>query len=449
MKRARAHSVWFALGILAILAVWLYFDLKKPTREPNESPKVSELIGMKPEDVTRIEVSASGRGFALVKSGSAWKIEKPVQAAADAETVKRALEDLLTQSSDYVMRDPPGDLSRWGLAKPKKTIVLSAGSRHLKLEIGDLDPGKSSVFTRHADTGIIFLAGSYSVENLTDKTADDFRDKTVLSISRDTIERVRLIAPNRTIVLVRSGDQWRLAEPVQVAADEFAADGIVDTLASLKADRFAEAGAKDLARYGLDKPRLLVEIEARGGAQYGVRFGKDVSTDGPCYAARTNSSDVVEVSRTTFEALNKDVAALRSRKIVDADTDKVERLAVVSTKATWEARKKGSYWEFVRPNPGKKADAIDVDNIILDVTSSADRWVVDSPDDAALAGYGLLKPQITVTLTLKGGKTKKLEVGKKSSAGDYFVRGTDTGSSVFATSSYIIERLQTMPKQAK
>ncbi len=445
MKR---HSAWVAVGILAALGIWLYFDLKQPVREPGENPKVADLVGITADQVRRIEVVRDGATLALAKNGAAWAIESPIKAAADADTIKSALEGLLDQSSDYVMEEQPKDLARFGLAKPTKTITLIGPGKRVVLQIGAQDPGKSSVFTRLADGGKVFLAGSYTVEALADKQPDELRDKTVLSIPREKIEYVRIKRGDGTLALTKIGSKWELSEPVKAPADEFSADGIVDALSSLKADKFVIAGASDLKGYGLDVPKLSVEIRAAGGAQYGLRVGKEATAGTSLYAARLSDNDVVEIAKGTYDSLNKTVADLRSKKLLDVQTDAVERMSVVTRMVRWEVRKSGSDWLFVSPNPNKKADAIDVDNAILDATGSADRWIADNPSDADLGRYGLVQPEIVVTLTLKGGAVKKLELGKKTSSGDRYARGTDTGASVFVMGSYVTDRLEKAPNQA-
>lgn len=449
MKRLSSHSAWLAVGVLIALGLWLYFDLKTPVREPGENPKISDLVGMKADEVRKIEITNNGASLTLAKTGASWAIEQPIKAAADTDTVKSALEGLLDQSSDYVMAEPPKDLAQFGLAKPGKTITLTGQGKRVALQIGAQDPGKSSVFTRLADGGKVFLAGNWAVEALTDKKADDFRDKTVLSIPRDKIEHVRIVRPAGPIVLNKTGGKWSLAEPINAPADEFSADGIVDALSSLKADKFVAAGVSDLKTYGLDAPRLTVEIKAAGGAQYGLRIGKEITGGTAVYASRTSDNDVVEIPKSTYDTLNKTVGDLRSKKLLDVQSDSVERVAVVTRKGRWEVRKSGNDWLFVSPNPNKKADAIDVDNAILDATGSADRWIADDPNEADLGRYGLIQPEVTVTLTLKGGAVKKLELGKKDPSGDRYARGTDTGTSVFAMGSYVTDRLETAPKEVK
>ncbi len=446
MKR---HSVWVAVGILAALGVWLYFDLKQPVREPGENPKVSDLAGIKADDVRRIEVTRESGTLTLARNGASWVIESPIKAAADAETVKSALEGLLDQSSDYVMEQAPKDLGRYGLAKPTKTITLIGPGKRVVMQIGSQDPGKSSVFTRLAESGKVFLAGSYTVEAIADKQPDELRDKTILSIPRDKIEFVRIRRPDGALALTKVGSKWELTEPVQAPADEFAADGIVDALSSLKADKFVAADATDLKRYGLHAPKLSVEIRAAGGAQYGLRIGKEAAAGASLYASRVSDADVVELAKTTFDALNKTLGDLRSKKLLDVQTDAVERMSVVSRKVRWEVRKSGADWVFVTPGPNKKADAIDVDNAILDAAGSADRWVADNPSEADLGRYGLVQPEVVVTFTLKGGTVKKLELGKKDKSGDRYARGSDTGASVYVMGSYVTDRLETVPKTSK
>jgi hypothetical protein len=449
MKRLSSHSVWLALGVLIALGVWLYFDLKQPVSEPGDNPKISDIVGIKADEVSKIEVTSGGASLTLAKTGGSWVIEQPIRAAADTETIKSALDGLLDQTSDFILREAPKDLARYGLERPSRTIALSGPGKRVVLQVGAQDPGKASVFTRLADKGIVFLMGSYATDTLAGKKPDEFRDKTVFSIPRDKIERVAVVKPSGSWALARTGGKWALVEPMNAPADEFSADGVVDALASLKAERFVAANVSDLKPYGLDAPRLNVEIRAAGGGQYGLKIGKETPAGSSIYACRTADRDVVEITKTTYDSINKSVADLRSKKLLDVPTDAVERIAVTSRKTRWEVRKAGDQWLFVTPNPGKKADAIDVDNAILDATGSADRWIADNPDQTALAKYGLLQPEITAAFTLKGGVIKRLELGKKESSGARYARGTDTGASIFAMGSYVVDRLQTVPKEAK
>jgi hypothetical protein len=445
----RRHSAWVAVGVLLALGVWLYFDLKQPVREPDENPKVADLVGIKADQVTRIEITRDGTTTVLAKTGASWFIEQPVKTAADAETVKSALDGLLDQTSDYIMDRSPANLATYGLAKPSKAIALVGSDKRAVLQIGMQDPGKSSVFTRIADGGKVFLMGSYAVEALTDKKTDEFRDKTILSLSKAKIEQMRLARPSDTIALRRSGQSWSIVEPTAAPADEFSADGIADALANLKAEKFVKAAAGDLKTYGLDAPRLTVEIRAQGGAQYGLRIGKDAPGGSSVYACRGADTDVVEIAKATYDTLNKTLADLRSKKLLDVQTDAIERMSVTSRTNRWEVRKAGADWTFVAPNAGKKADPIDVDNAVLDATGSADRWLADNPPPADAAKFGLVRPEIVVEFALKGGVVKRLELGSKTPKGERYARGSDTGASVFAIGSYVVDRLTTVPKEAK
>jgi hypothetical protein len=294
----------------------------------------------------------------------------------------------------------------------------------------------------------VLLTGTFALDGLTKKTADEFRDKSVLSVQRTDVERIRIVRFSGAVSLTRANDKWSLSEPISVPADEFAADGICDALTGLKAERFVAASGADDARYGLAAPKITVTIFAKGGAQYGLRIGKGAPGGSAFYAARTGSTEVVEIAKTTVETLGKPLGELRSKRMLDAQTDNVERLAVQSSKGRWEVRRSGDDWLFVSPNSGKKADPLDVDNVVLDATGSADRWVADNPGAADLAKYGLTAPEVTLTVALKGGASKRLEIGKKTSSGDRYARGSDTGASVFTIGSYVFDQIQREPKLA-
>jgi len=446
-KRAQQHSALIAVGILAVLAVWLWFDLKQPVKEPGENPKVADLAGIQPGDVVRLEVKKGGKSLVAAREGGPWKLVEPVQGAADSDEVKRLVDGLLDRQTDFLMEQAPKDLKPFGLDKPSLEVSLTAKSGDRRtLLVGGQDPGKTSYYVRDAATGRIFLASTSDVNAVKDKDAAGLRDRTLASVPESEIERIRLEKPAGAVVVARKGADWELVSPWQAPADSGAVTSLASRLASLKADRFVEAGGAGSPKYGLNVPRLRVVVTRRNGSEAVFRVGAKAKDLAQVYAARADSSDVLALQEGTLTSLDKTASDLRSKRLFDLATDQAERVAVSGPKGAWEARREGGAWKQVKPAAGKPAKAQTVDDVLFEITGTASKHVAEKP--ASLARYGLDNPVLTVTVTLKGGAVKQLLVGRPASGDERFVKTGDSPA-VFTLSKFAFDRLNAAPSALK
>src|SRR5438128_1608087 len=188
----KGKGTLIAVGLLIVLGLWAKFFEKGEIREPGQQPPVSELVGMKPEDVTRVELLNDGKSIVLAKTPpypplpgggrGGWRIEKPVQAPADDAQVKQVLEGLLKGNVDQIVAENVTDFKQYGLDKPAFQVTLTdAKGRQKVIQTGLKDVRGFNVYAREAGSPQLFLVSSFSVEDLQKKKSDDLRDKTALS----------------------------------------------------------------------------------------------------------------------------------------------------------------------------------------------------------------------------------------------------------------------------
>src|SRR5512134_4135532 len=74
----------------------------------------------------------------------------------------------------------------------------------------------------------------------------------VFSFAAGDVREVTVSAKGDTTRLVRAeDDRWRIAAPLEAEADQHAANGLVEELASLRRTREAAPAGSDLAPFGL------------------------------------------------------------------------------------------------------------------------------------------------------------------------------------------------------
>src|SRR5436309_3256595 len=152
IRKRKWRSTWIAAGVFVALGAYVLINERGEVREPGQEPAVSELVGMKPDDVTRVELLHDGQSMLLAKTGKQWRIEKPVQARADDGQVKQVLDTLLTGKADQMVADKVTDFKQYGLDKPAFQVTFTDAKGHQKvLQTGLKDVRGFSVYARAAD----------------------------------------------------------------------------------------------------------------------------------------------------------------------------------------------------------------------------------------------------------------------------------------------------------
>ncbi|HEU4753563.1 MAG TPA: DUF4340 domain-containing protein, partial [Armatimonadota bacterium] len=298
------------LGVLGVLGGLYFWDQKAPPpRDPDSPPPLSDFVHLTSADVTSAEVKRPGGGFMLVRRDGKWAFEAPARYRANTETVDNWLKSLLENGSISQEIKPENKKeapASYGLDKPEIQLILSGrGGQTRALQIGKpFGELKSVYYAREAGSDRMFLVNASQVDDLRNKKVDDLRDKRLVEAPEDKdAQKLTIQRPDGTVEVQRRGeDRWDMVQPFTAAADKLEVESLLSQLRTAEAQKFVENAAADLAKYGLDRPELVLTVTDRKGQPHAVRFGKR-DKDGNAYAARAGENEVTLVSRTTFEGL--------------------------------------------------------------------------------------------------------------------------------------------------
>ena len=245
----------------------------------------------------------------------------------------------------------------------------------------------------------------------------------VFSVETGKIEEVDVkAASGERTVLKKSGDAWRIAEPVAVKADEGEATGIVTNLASLEIQRVVEENATDLAQFGLEAPRIEVGFKTAGQAGTSrLLLGDTNATGGEIYAKLPASARVFLVSSFLESTFNKSTFDLRDKTVLAFDRAAVDALEIVTKDLRLAFAKTGEAWAMTSP-VAARADQGQVQGAIGSLQTLAMKSV-SAPEAAEkdLAKYGLDTPELTATVGA-GSTRATLAIGKTDESGNVFAR---------------------------
>jgi hypothetical protein len=433
-----------ALAVMAGLGIWLWMDLQKPIVDPN-APKTAESMGVRSEEVQRVEVRRPAGPLVLVKSGGNWRFEQPGSYSANPDNVKNWLRGLLDDAEARKVEEKQPNLTEFGLDKPQVEAVFKTGGGTRTLQIGKefktpAEKKASLYYARDAGSGRVFMLPASEVEGLRDKKVDDLRDKRLLALKDDKdVKSISVQRGGETLMLTRSGeDKWKLDQPIQAPAQTDDVSTLISRLKNAEADRFVEDGAKELAKYGLDKPQLTAELTT-GKGMLGLAFGK-AEKDGKVYAMAQGGTSVTLVSKFTWEDIDSQSKPekLRDRQLISLDKEKIRTVELHNPKGVVKVRKiSDTEWQWLDPTDSKKpkANVEKCKQVVDRATGQATSFFEEAPKD--LAKYGLDKPQVTAILS-DGQATQILTIGKKTKDG-YYAKGAP--NAVFLVSTFTFDDL--------
>jgi hypothetical protein len=244
------------------------------------------VLAFKRDQLERIEVNTAGKVVELAKSGTDWKLAKPLSARADASVVEGLVGRLETaQAKSIVSEDAkPADLRKYGLDSPATSVTLHLGSARATLALGSEAEG-DAVYARDVTKPVVVTIDKSVADDLK-KSADDYRRKDIFEFRAYNAERIELTRNGQATAFERvksteegKADTWKRVAPAAADADREKVEKLLTALADLRAASFTDSRAGT----GLDAPALAVHVKFdEGKKEERVTLGKTSSGE---YAA--------------------------------------------------------------------------------------------------------------------------------------------------------------------
>jgi hypothetical protein len=252
------------------------------------------------DKVTGVEVTSDGKTLDFVKSGSDWRMTKPLDARADLSAVEGLIGRLESAQMKSIIpgESSSADLKKYGLDKPSLSASVHLGSARATLLLGG--KSDSGVYARDGSRPDVMTVDNSIADDLK-KSADDYRKKDVFDFRAFNATKVELTRNNQTVVFERvkgqgdSPDKWRRVSPNPGDVDTRKVETLLAGLADMRATSFADAKTKT----GLDAPALSVNATfEEGKKQERVTFGK-VGND--VFAARTDEPTPAKIESEKYD----------------------------------------------------------------------------------------------------------------------------------------------------
>jgi hypothetical protein len=409
--------------------MYVRFENSKETFLASQS--VKKAIDKKPEEfrdrkltdlimaqVVRAVLKTPAGEMELQKKDDHWDIAKPLHTRADDQKVSDLIAQVTTARIQQFVADDRGDLHPYGLAEPRGSLTLFAqdDKQGQTLQIGGVpEKEKDQVYVRFSPRGFVYTLPK-KIEEILNNKPNDLRDRHLVRIDTKILDRLTTDAPGKgKTVLARKGENWTIASRNNAPANSSEVRRLIDTLQNEQVTKFVENVSSNLAKYGLDKPQLIVTFssfasentaETKAGEQpfASVAFGK-VEGDN-VYARVGDEPFVVAVRRTVLDQIFTDPLQWQELSIFNFKPEQIHRVTVTTDKEFALVRGANNQWNWA-----KGSGTINQTNVqsLLNTLGrlQAVRWI-----GSTTPAHGFEKPQLVVTFTTSpdGKATHKLTI---------------------------------------
>lgn len=250
-----------------------------------------QLVALKVEELSQLVLRSKEGGSLTLKVGAnpdEWSLAEGTQTPAGFRFSSQAAQQLAQQlahlhAQDFLegeaAADPATGLadahdSLEALLKDGKKVVVHLGRQPDEPNENEGKAGSATVAARVEGDAQVYQLPRYVASRLRKRLAD-FRDLSFFRFDPQKVTKLRVQAGDKTVVLVKEGEGWKIAEPRKLPEGfEFEPSQVGMQLAwlrDLRGTRLVEGDGQT----GLASPAALVEVTVEGEPAQLLRLGKE------------------------------------------------------------------------------------------------------------------------------------------------------------------------------
>lgn len=411
MKQGKGLLV--ATVLLAALAGGVWWSnraeaKKEKEPKPDTTPK---LLAIPDDQIAQLSLKRRDGDEVVLKKNAQnkWEMLQPKPYRVDADAVSGVVSTLGSLNADEVVEEKAGNLNQYGLGNPAFVLtVTKKDGKTQQLLIGDDTPTGGNVYAKLGDQPRVVSLMSSTKSSL-DKTAQDLRDKRLLTFDSDKLTRIELNAKKQSMEFGKNNqNEWQILKPKPLRADGFQVDDLIRKLKDAKMDTSVSDEDAKKAASGFASGTVVgvAKVTDNTGTQtLEVRKNKD-----DYYAKSSVVDGAYKVTADLGSGVDKGVDDFRNKKVFDFGFNDPSKIDVTRDGKTTSYAKTGNNW-FAGTKPIESATLQGFVDKLRDL--SASKFVDTIPGGGATA--------IDLTVTSNDGKrVEKVQVTKAGT--DYFAK---------------------------
>ncbi len=231
-------NVYLLAGILAILILLAVVVMNRPGETDISAENSHFLFSIDSASVDKIVLRSHLSSVTLVKKGSEWFLSEPVEYHADQSNVNLLIHQSKNLDAKEIVSSNPDKRSIFQVDSNGTLVrIFQNGQEHASFVVGKMGQSYSETYLRKAesnDVNVVKGALSWSFN----KSVKDWRDKTILAVPKETIDKISYQYPGETFTLAFKDSTWMIGSD-KAKANEVST--LLGVLSNVQADDFVDS----------------------------------------------------------------------------------------------------------------------------------------------------------------------------------------------------------------
>ncbi|OQY28580.1 MAG: hypothetical protein B6244_06640 [Candidatus Cloacimonetes bacterium 4572_55] len=270
----------------------------------------------------------------------------------------------------------------------------------------------------------------------------------------DSVMFIELESNKSHVVIERtSPGKWKLTHPVEAPGDSKAIRSLLESVTTTKIIRTLSANENgnlarnkefDLSEFGLDHPKIFLDITLSDQQSYELSFGESNPSQTAIYALKSLSPDIFLLPETFFKEVNKKAFQLRDRSVLLFQAADATGFSIHLSDVKYSCYNIIGQWQLTSPFRAR-AKHDQVKNFLEDLKNAQIKvFVEEEADDLSL--YGLDDPEQTITVSLRDRERPiVLQIGDQVDGKEHVYAKDSTRPMVFKIDAELIRERLNIP----
>ncbi len=451
MKFFRKAIIFGIILFIACFAYW-YFKIKSSKEKEEEEEREALFFERSDKEIVRLMLREGDKPPIIIEKrwkeikeeeggeeekDWEWIILSPVETKGDRYTIQLIIQNIeKIKMKEYVYESLEKE-REYGLITPSFSLRFyykdETEEHGIDFGIESLDGEK--VFAKVVGKNKIFSV-PVNIRNSIKLSLFDVRDKYLCEYKSEDIVGVTLVSSSSSFILNKEGDEWYFM-PDRIKASKRHVDSYIGSIRWGTFAEVIEEKGKNFSKYGLDKPRLVLNLELKDDSRFSFIAGNYVKENDEelFYATRLPDTMIFKIKSDFIYSLVKTVFELKDRRIFDFEDNDIRTLTLKGDGIISFVRDDG-IWKF--QDTGKELKrGYKIDTIVRGISNA--EYEEREPITRANSDYretGIEKPEyvvtlhfrddsppITVKLTARDAKTGKLWLTPDNGDTVYYTSG--------------------------
>ncbi|MBX7232459.1 MAG: DUF4340 domain-containing protein [Bdellovibrionales bacterium] len=360
--------------VATLVGLYTYYDYKKSEKEEAAKVEKEKILNFVPAEVVEIKIVKPSDTILLKRVEDRWNLIEPIQDQADNNEVTGYLNIIKEEKGEELTQTNSSSVNwqEYGLDLPGANITLKSKNSELTFQISNKASFDGRYFVRNENK--LYL-GTSGWARVAEKTSGQLRDKSVFR-ENFVVNKITLLNQGGKIgfVLTKKSEtdsKWSVVGKESWVVDNSKVDQFLDEVKKMKATSFAESSQNDsktdLAKYGLQNPKIKFELEGLSSAKSKIVWQLFLNDKGQdqVWGRSSSLSSIFKISSTDLSHINKNVDEFRDKNSpFKYSMDRVSEIEFEQEKKQIRLKKTKEEWDLITDLKGKKVNKDQVNKII-------------------------------------------------------------------------------------